>query len=124
VKDDSELVGRKERGEKVAAGFSDLLDDRRRFRLVIFVLFLFGFVSGRFPLRAELKDRFEVGDAEQLHLVGLTHVEVADKFLAKRNEHKLLVKNECYVDNEVKENNHLGFQKIIVLIDTFRLSFT
>jgi hypothetical protein len=29
------------------------------------------------------------------------------------------VKNECYVDNEVKENNHLGFQKMIVLIDTF-----
>jgi hypothetical protein len=29
------------------------------------------------------------------------------------------VKNECYVDKEVKENNHLGFQKIIVLIDTF-----
>ena len=124
MKDDSELVGRKERGEKVAAGFSDLLDDRCRFRLVIFVLFLFRFVSGRFPLRAELKDRFEVGDAEQLHLVGLTHVEVADEFLAKRDQHKLFVKNECYVDNEVKENNHLGFQKMIVLIDTFRLSFT
>jgi hypothetical protein len=119
VKDDSELVGRKERGEKVAAGFSDLLDDRCRFSLVIFVLLLFRLVSGRFPLRAELKDRFEVGDAEQLHLVGLTHVEVADEFLAKRDQHKLFVKNECYVDNEVKENNHLCFQKIIVLIDTF-----
>ena len=93
VKDDPELVGREERDEELSARFSDLFDDRFRFRFVILVLFIFRFQSGRFPLCAKLEDRLEVGNAEQLHLVGLAHVQVADEFLAKRDQHELSIKN-------------------------------